>query len=181
MLINDNYIFNQNSRANINLNMLEMDNFNNNFMLNPNILPNANNMNNNEITLIIKFTTGLSFSIRCNINEKLSEVIIRFKKENNIKDELNFPISKANILKTDKTLLELGVDDKQVIMFVIKIEEEIKKIEKIYKLTKDEIIQIKKWFVEYEVSQILNIDIDVQFRKVLIINIRIPIFKLLMT
>lgn len=38
-------------------------------------------------------------------------------------------------------------------------EEEIKKIEKKYKLTKDEIMQIKKWFVEYEFSQILNIDI----------------------
>ena len=137
-----------------------MNNFNNNFMFNANNFPNANNINNNEITLLFKFTTGLSLSITCNINEKLSEVIKRFKQINNIKDEMNIAISKANVLKIDKTLLELGVEDKQIIMFVVqqKIEEEMKIIEKKYKLTMDELIQIKKWLFEYELSQTLNID-----------------------
>ena len=160
MLINNNCIFNQNSTTNKNINMFEMNNFNNNFMFNANNFPNANNINNNEITLLFKFTTGLSLSITCNINEKLSEVIKRFKQINNIKDEMNIAISKANVLKIDKTLLELGVEDKQIIMFVVqqKIEEEMKIIEKKYKLTMDELIQIKKWLFEYELSQTLNID-----------------------
>ena len=161
MLINNNCIFNQNSSANSNINMFAVNNFNNNFMSNANnIFPNTNKINNNEITLLFKFSTGLEGSIKCNINEKFSEVINRFKQIKNINDEINAVVSEGHKVNIDKTLLEQKLRNGQIIVFIVgqKIDIKIEKIKKIYKLSKDEIVQIKKWFIEYEINQMLNID-----------------------
>ena len=117
-------------------------------------------MNNNEITLKIFLSTGLDFSIKCKIEEKLSDVIDRFKKTNNIEYDLNFALSGGKEIDIDKTILELNFIDNQAILFIVQqnIDEDIKEVKKKYELKEDEIKQIKKWIIEYKYNHILNID-----------------------
>ena len=117
-------------------------------------------MNNNEIILKIFLSTGLDFSIKCKIEEKLSDVIDRFKKTNNIEYDLNFALSGGKGIDIDKTILELNFIDNQAILFIVQqnIDEDIKEVKKKYELKEDEIKQIKKWIIEYKYNHILNID-----------------------
>ena len=117
-------------------------------------------MNNNEITLKIFLSTGLDFSIKCKIEEKLSVVIDRFKQTNNIEYNLNFALSRGKEIDIDKTILELNFIDNQAILFIVQqnIDEDIKEVKKKYELKEDEIKQIKKWIIEYKYNHILNID-----------------------
>ena len=117
-------------------------------------------MNNNEITLKIFLSTGLDFSIKCKIEEKLSVVIDRFKQTNNIEYDLNFALSGGKEIDIDKTILELNFIDNQAILFIVQqnIDEDIKEVKKKYELKEDEIKQIKKWIIEYKYNHILNID-----------------------
>ena len=117
-------------------------------------------MNNNEIILKIFLSTGLDFSIKCKIEEKLSDVIDRFKKTNNIEYDLNFALSGGKEIDIDKTILELNFIDNQAILFIVQqnIDEDIKEVKKKYELKEDEIKQIKKWIIEYKYNHILNID-----------------------
>ena len=117
-------------------------------------------MNNNEIILKIFLSTGLDFSIKCKIEEKLSDVIDRFKQTNNIEYDLNFALSGGKEIDIDKTILELNFIDNQAILFIVQqnIDEDIKEVKKKYELKEDEIKQIKKWIIEYKYNHILNID-----------------------
>ena len=117
-------------------------------------------MNNNEIILKIFLSTGLDFSIKCKIEEKLSVVIDRFKQTNNIEYDLNFALSGGKEIDIDKTILELNFIDNQAILFIVQqnIDEDIKEVKKKYELKEDEIKQIKKWIIEYKYNHILNID-----------------------
>ena len=117
-------------------------------------------MNNNEITLKIFLSTGLDFSIKCKIEEKLSDVVDRFKQTNNIEYDLNFALSGGKEIDIDKTILELNFIDNQAILFIVQqnIDEDIKEVKKKYELKEDEIKQIKKWIIEYKYNHILNID-----------------------
>ena len=117
-------------------------------------------MNNNEIILKIFLSTGLDFSIKCKIEEKLSVVIDRFKQANNIEYDLNFALSGGKEIDIDKTILELNFIDNQAILFIVQqnIDEDIKEVKKKYELKEDEIKQIKKWIIEYKYNHILNID-----------------------
>ena len=117
-------------------------------------------MNNNEIILKIFLSTGLDFSIKCKIEEKLSVVIDRFKQTNNIEYDLNFALSGGKEIDIYKTILELRFQNNQAILFIVQqnIDEDIKEVKKKYELKEDEIKQIKKWIIEYKYNHILNID-----------------------
>ena len=160
--INNNFINN----GNMNMNYMNMNNFmgmnsiNNCLLYNINNFHNMNFINNIQITLKFTFTTGNSFLVQCQLGEKLSEVINRFKKIKKIKDPMNIVISEGHKIEVDKTLIELGIKNNQIILFICqqKVEEEIKEIKKKYQLDEEEKLQVKKWLNEFEMSKLINID-----------------------
>ena len=160
MMNNDNLIFGGNMmNSNMN-NFFGMNVFNNNMLFNMNNFQDMNMINNLEITLRFSFTNGLKFLVKGKMSEKLSDVIDRFKQTNNIDDPMNAPISEGNKIHKDKTLLELGLKNYQIILFICqqKSEEEIEQIKEKYHLNEEEKLQIKKWLYEFEIRKSINID-----------------------
>ena len=158
--INNNFINNGNMNINYMNNFMGMNSINNCLLYNINNFQNMNFINNIQITLKFTFTTGNSFLVQCQLGEKLSEVINRFKKINKIKDPMNIVISEGHKIEVDKTLIELGIKNNQIILFICqqKVEEEIKEIKKKYQLDEEEKLQVKKWLNEFEMSKLINID-----------------------
>ena len=158
--INNNFINNGNMNMNYMNNFMGMNSINNCLLYNINNFHNMNFINNIQITLKFTFTTGNSFLVQCQLGEKLSEVINRFKKINKIKDPMNIVISEGHKIEVDKTLIELGIKNNQIILFICqqKVEEEIKEIKKKYQLDEEEKLQVKKWLNEFEMSKLINID-----------------------
>jgi len=158
--IKNNFINNGNMNMNYMNNFMGMNSINNCLLYNINNFRNMNFLINIQITLKFTFTTGNSFLVQCQLGEKLSEVINRFKKINKIKDPMNIVISEGHKIKVDKTLIELGIKNNQIILFICqqKVEEEIKEIKKKYQLDEEEKLQVKKWLNEFEMSKLINID-----------------------
>ena len=158
--IKNNFINNGNMNINYMNNFMGMNSINNCLLYNINNFHNMNFMINIQITLKFTFTTGNSFLVQCQLGEKLSEVINRFKKINKIKDPMNIVISEGHKIEVDKTLIELGIKNNQIILFICqqKVEEEIKEIKKKYQLDEEEKLQVKKWLNEFEMSKLINID-----------------------
>ncbi len=130
-----------------------------------NNFPNAFN-SNNEITIKFSFMASNKYFVKCNQNEKLSEVIERFKNNEcpkQLKESLSIPIYGGLKVNPEKTLSEIGIKDGELVLFIIKKENgesKTKKIEtnekKEYKLTEDELIQVKKWLEEYEAMKFMK-------------------------
>ena len=157
---NINFINNGNMMINYMNIFMGMNNINNFSLYNQNNFQNINFIINIQITLKFTFTTGNSFLVQCKLGEKLSVVINRFKQINKIEDPMNIALSEGNKIELDKTLVELGIKNNQIILFICeqKIEEEIKEIKEKYKLNDEEKIQVKKWLNEFEMSKLSNID-----------------------
>jgi len=133
---------------------------------NYNLVDNINNLqSNNEIKLRFAFTTGEAFFIDCKNEEKLSDIINRFKEINNIKEPMNIAITNGDKIKDkEKKLNELGIENNQLILFISQIknnEKEIIEKKKQFHLTEDEKIQLKKWLKEYKENKIINKEKDI--------------------
>ena len=133
---------------------------------NNNLVDNINNsQSNNEIKLRFAFTTGETFFIDCKNEEKLSDIINRFKEINNIKEPMNIAITNGEKIKDkEKILNELGIENNQLILFISQIknnEKEIIEKKKQFHLTEDEKIQLKKWLKEYKENKIINKEKDI--------------------
>ena len=133
---------------------------------NNNLVDNINNSkSNNEIKLRFAFTTGEAFFIDCKNEEKLSDIINRFKEINNIKEPMNIAITNGDKIKDkEKKLNELGIENNQLILFISQIknnEKEIIEKKKQFHLTEDEKIQLKKWLKEYKENKIINKEKDI--------------------
>ena len=133
---------------------------------NYNLVDNINNLqSNNEIKLRFAFTTGEAFFIDCKNEEKLSDIINRFKEINNIKEPMNIAITNGDKIKDkEKKLNELGIENNQLILFISQIknnEKEIIEKKKQFHLTEDEKIQLKKWLKEYKEKKIINKEKDI--------------------
>ena len=133
---------------------------------NYNLVDNINNsQSNNEIKLRFAFTTGEAFFIDCKNEEKLSDIINRFKEINNIKEPMNIAITNGDKIKDkEKKLNELGIENNQLILFISQIknnEKEIIEKKKQFHLTEDEKIQLKKWLKEYKENKIINKEKDI--------------------
>ena len=133
---------------------------------NYNLVDNINNLqSNNEIKLRFAFTTGEAFFIDCKNEEKLSDIINRFKEINNIKEPMNIAITNGDKIKDkQKKLNELGIENNQLILFISQIknnEKEIIEKKKQFHLTEDEKIQLKKWLKEYKENKIINKEKDI--------------------
>jgi hypothetical protein len=133
---------------------------------NYNLVDNINNsQSNNEIKLRFAFTTGETFFIDCKNEEKLSDIINRFKEINNIKEPMNIAITNGEKIKDkEKKLNELGIENNQLILFISQIknnEKEIIEKKKQFHLTEDEKIQLKKWLKEYKENKIINKEKDI--------------------
>ena len=133
---------------------------------NNNLVDNINNsQSNNEIKLRFAFTTGEAFFIDCKNEEKLSDIINRFKEINNIKEPMNIAITNGDKIKDkEKKLNELGIENNQLILFIYQIknnEKEIIEKKKQFHLTEDEKIQLKKWLKEYKENKIINKEKDI--------------------
>ena len=133
---------------------------------NYNLVNNINNLqSNNEIKLRFAFTTGETFFIDCKNEEKLSDIINRFKEINNIKEPMNIAITNGEKIKDkEKKLNELGIENNQLILFISQIknnEKEIIEKKKQFHLTEDEKIQLKKWLKEYKEKKIINKEKDI--------------------
>jgi hypothetical protein len=131
-----------------------------------NLVNNINNLqSNNEIKLRFAFTTGETFFIDCKNEEKLSDIINRFKEINNIKEPMNIAITNGEKIKDkEKKLNELGIENNQLILFISQIknnEKEIIEKKKQFHLTEDEKIQLKKWLKEYKENKIINKEKDI--------------------
>ena len=130
--------------------------------------PNNNNKNpEKEITMIFLLPNGLKIPVKAKLNEKFKDVFERFRNNDcpeQFKNKLNFAIQEAlsfDITKEEKTLLEMNIKDKQIIM-LLSIEE-IVKSEKLPKkesksLLSDEEYEalIKKWLLEYQSNKFLD-------------------------
>ena len=133
---------------------------------NYNLVNNINNLqSNNEIKLRFAFTTGEAFFIDCKNEEKLSDIINRFKEINNIKEPMNIAITNGEKIKDkEKILNELEIENNQLILFISQIknnEKEIIEKKKQFHLTEDEKIQLKKWLKEYKENKIINKEKDI--------------------
>ena len=133
---------------------------------NYNLVNNINNsQSNNEIKLRFAFTTGETFFIDCKNEEKLSDIINRFKEINNIKEPMNIAITNGDKIKDkEKKLNELGIENNQLILFISQIknnEKEIIEKKKQFHLTEDEKIQLKKWLKEYKENKLINKEKDI--------------------
>ena len=133
---------------------------------NNNLVDNINNLqSNNEIKLRFAFTTGEAFFIDCKNEEKLSDIINRFKEINNIKEPMNIAITNGDKIRDkEKKLNELGIENNQLILFISQIknnEKEIIEKKKQFHLTEDEKIQLKKWLKEYKEKKIINKEKDI--------------------
>ena len=133
---------------------------------NYNLVNNINNLqSNNKIKLRFAFTTGEAFFIDCKNEEKLSDIINRFKEINNIKEPMNIAITNGDKIKDkEKKLNELGIENNQLILFISQIknnEKEIIEKKKQFHLTEDEKIQLKKWLKEYKENKIINKEKDI--------------------
>ena len=133
---------------------------------NYNLVDNINNLqSNNKIKLRFAFTTGEAFFIDCKNEEKLSDIINRFKEINNIKEPMNIAITNGDKIKDkEKKLNELGIENNQLILFISQIknnEKEIIEKKKQFHLTEDEKIQLKKWLKEYKENKIINKEKDI--------------------
>ena len=133
---------------------------------NYNLVNNINNIqSNNKIKLRFAFTTGEAFFIDCKNEEKLSDIINRFKEINNIKEPMNIAITNGEKIKDkEKKLNELGIENNQLILFISQIknnEKEIIEKKKQFHLTEDEKIQLKKWLKEYKENKIINKEKDI--------------------
>ena len=133
---------------------------------NNNLVDNINNLqSNNEIKLRFAFTTGEAFFIDCKNEEKLSDIINRFKEINNIKEPMNIAITNGDKIRDkEKKLNELGIENNQLILFISQIknnEKEIIEKKKQFHLTEDEKIQLKKWLKEYKENKIINKEKDI--------------------
>ena len=131
-----------------------------------NLVNNINNsQSNNEIKLRFAFTTGETFFIDCKNEEKLSDIINRFKEINNIKEPMNIAITNGEKIKDkEKKLNELGIENNQLILFISQIknnEKEIIEKKKQFHLTEDEKIQLKKWLKQYKENKIINKEKDI--------------------
>ena len=131
-----------------------------------------------EITMIFLLPNGLKSPVKAKLNEKFKDVFERFRNNDcpeQFKNKLNFAIQEAlsfDITKEEKTLLEMNIKDKQIIMFLSI--EEIVKSQKLPKkesksLLSDEEYEalIKKWLLEYQsnkfldyLKKIINLDED---------------------
>ena len=112
---------------------------------------------NNKITIRFAFMASNVFPVKCKLNEKLSEVIERFKNKcpQQLKEQLSIPIYKGLTINPEKTLSEIGIKNGEIILFIkTKKDGETKKKkienkEKGHELTQEELKQVKKWLEEY--------------------------------
>ena len=120
--------------------------------------------NNTQITMKFSFTCSLVFYVKARLNERLCDVIERFKK-NECPKELRNDISVVlhggeEIIDKNKTLSELNIKDGNIILFIIKHKKEKNKVygkkDKAFKLSEDERIQVKKWLIEYKKMKFIN-------------------------
>ena len=139
MMMNNNIMMNNNNNIYANNNqMVNGNNLMNNMnydigmnMNNNNYMPNSNNFqnniennnnvnNNNEIIINFSFYNNLSFSVNCKIDEKLSDIIERFKKTQcplNLQNLLDIPLFSGHPIEKDKKLFELGINNNDNIFF----------------------------------------------------------------
>ena len=151
------YSINRANSSNINFNV------NNNVMINNFVNKNISN-NNNEITIKFAFMACQVFNIKAKLNEKLCDVIKRFKDNecpNQLKEHLSIPLHGGQPIKDqNKTLSELGIKNQEIVLFIIKKKKDEEKIDNKekseHKLTEDELIQIKKWLEEYEAMKFIK-------------------------
>ena len=142
----------------INFNQMGMPIQNNKFMFNNNF---NNFMNNNiEISLNFRFMANPQlFTVKAKQNEKLIDVINRFKQNqcpNELKNCLDVCACKGNRADKNKSLIELGINNGEIILFVENninnntqtVYKETKKNE--YILTEKEKIQYDKLKSQYE-------------------------------
>ena len=103
---------------------------------NPNIMPNNQNMfgsqmlnffnnnNNSEIFLNFRFMANpISFKVKANLAEKLIDIIERFKQNECPKeliDSLSVCVCHGNQADKNKTLIELGINNEDFILFMNK-------------------------------------------------------------
>ena len=76
-----------------------------------------------------------------------------------LKDQMSIPLHGGLKINPEKTLSEIGVKNGQIILFILdgnSKKTKIKKKEEDDKLTEDEVKQIKKWLVEYEVMRFMK-------------------------
>ena len=88
------------------------------------------------------------------MNEILSEIINRFKHSQcptKLKPYLPFPIYEGNLIDKEKTLSQLGIKNKAMILFSSENanEEYMNKKEEEEKLNEEEKLQLNKWFTEF--------------------------------
>jgi hypothetical protein len=161
---NMNFGFGMNNN-NINCGMGMNNNMN--MMCNMNNLQNAfgnmnfGNNNNSEIKLKFTFVNTQSFLVKCKMDEKLIDVINRFKKTQcpiNLKDLMDVPVFGGKKVDVNKKLFELGLGNNQMILFVStkKIEDDNAQNKGGYELQEDEKEQIKQWMAEYEGMKLLK-------------------------
>jgi phage tail tube protein FII len=164
---NTNYGEGMNNNINFGMGMNNLQN-NMNMMCNINNLANdfgnmnLGNNNNSEIKLKFTFVNTQSFLVKCKMEEKLSDVIDRFKKTqcpSNLKDLLDVPVFGGKKADINKTLNEIGVSNNQIILFVSTkkiVEDENEKKEEGYELEEDEKEQVKQWIAEFEGMKLLK-------------------------
>ena len=117
--------------------------------------------NRNEIKLKFVFINIASFLVRCKENEKLSEIINRFKHTQcprKLKPYLPFPIYEGNIIDKEKTLSQLGIKNKVMILFSSEnaVEDYANKKNEQNDLDEDEKMQLNKWITEFKLLDSLN-------------------------
>ena len=146
---NQNQNFNMNSINNLNNKTFNNNNFNNNMHFN-----NFNiNSNKSDITINFRFMGYLNFKVKAKLEEKLIDVIKRFKNNEcpkEIKKNLYVALCQGNkITDFNKTLFELNIKDGENILFPKNDNKENKDEEEKYILTQRENEQLELLKLEY--------------------------------
>ena len=128
-----------------------------------------NNIENpeKEITMFFLLPNDCKIPVKAKLNEKIKDVFERFTNNDcpeQFKNKLNFAIQEAlsfDITKEEKTLLEMNIKDKEIIMFlsieeIVQSEELPKKESKSLLSDEEYEVLIKKWILEYQTNKLLN-------------------------
>ena len=131
---------------------------NNNFM-------NSGIDSNKEITIKFTFMACQVFLVKAKLNEKFSDVLKRFEKNQcpeQLKKNLSVPLYDGKKIQNfEQTISQIGIKNNSIVLFIINNKDNnYKKIKnkekKEHKLTEDELIQVKKWLNEYEAMKLIK-------------------------